>query len=879
VYPLINGELAAYRISEEYRTVPRPNIISSSEWERLPLMEQVLYQKNDRLFSTEYKLKSSGIDPEYKNEKYSNSFVMLRHYFTVKKENGTDEKIPFFTLYTNITPLSGYRPFQEAPKRLPFYGSYRFRVNESINNAANASYWYIERCGKKLFPGSRCDFQENPNNARIYNCYFDNVDRLISPALRANIRKENIEFLHYAPSRDDVPVYNTTLSVEIQKNPDDLKYADVLRNQRFAILKTTATFYGSNILGKEKFFEVTVNSDEVIETGEIGVWRNRRVLVRKNALKKRGRLKKLVQDDTISWSEAKGMMIYDGDNASENTREIKTAGGEFELAEPEKLLNAAAGRSFFLLKPDSDDAPPKYILIPENRNLIDVQAACGDTADGVVTPQERIAIGENAVIGYCYQPPLSRNAYYDAVLLFKDIDFMNNQEQYQPVERYFFVSSIELDNMVNIYTSPPEFAKEMFNGPHIFNATGETRTVENRHCIELLYKGRRLYLPQQRADAYNKNVLEWKKFFRVLGRKTGGIGEAFKGLDFIKNNYDWSGDGSNAGAVLEDSNPDWWRESRDEPNKTKSIKRSIVCGHPLEWDKSLYAEGNGSLRREAKNAYGVGTSQRDKDDFMARVDAVDIWTELKGKRIDGLNTNENNFWFAHPVYFIKHLEDAGLLKTSFNPYFGRHKTTGGVWFDCQDNPGFAPVWEERKGDIHDKKQFIDNNGNYYAMVTTEFNWDMGSYYHEGVDFRGDYGKEIKSFVYADVIGCGWGTRELAPYGRTIVLGNQDGHGLYLLGHLQSFEVREGDIVEPGDLVAKVGKSGFGEDKSDKFKAPHLHLSYYDYTYKKGDPYLEKGTIETGTNRGEAAINLIPEIRNQLDVITRDPFKHETKRRF
>lgn len=50
---------------------------------------------------------------------------------------------------------------------------------------------------------------------------------------------------------------------------------------------------------------------------------------------------------------------------------------------------------------------------------------------------------------------------------------------------------------------------------------------------------------------------------------------------------------------------------------------------------------------------------------------------------------------------------------------------------------------------------------------------------------GNYGREIKSFIYADVIGCGWGTGALRPYGRTMILGNRSGHGLYLLGHLQN----------------------------------------------------------------------------------------------
>jgi len=792
VYPLINGELAAYRISKEYRTVPRPNIISSSEWEKLLRQERELYRPVVRLFSTDYELKPDGIQPEYLNGRYSNSFVMLRHYFTVKKKDGTDEKIPFFTLYTNIAPLADqfvrYSPLQEALKPLPFYGAYSFRISEAIKKAKNAAYLYIEREGVKLFPGSHCSFRENANNPNIYDCCFDNFS---NTAKRVNISKGNIELLNCVPLQDGVPVYNTNLSAEIQKDPDNPEYADDLESFRLTTLKTNAFFYG-DIIEKEKFYEVTVNKNEVHQGDKIE--ERQRVLVRKNAFKTRGRLKKLNENDTLDWRSAEGMMVYDRGDANGNVRGVKSAGDEFGLAEPEKLLNAAAAAVFFLLKPDTGNAQPKYILLRhENRNLVEVKAVWNDSykRNGEIT-QPPPVISENTVIGYCYQPPLYRNAYYDIVLLFKDIDFMNNQEQYQPVE--------------------------------------------------------------------------WKKFFRVLGRKTSGIGEAFNGLDFIKNNYNWSNDDRNAGAVLGDSESNWWRVGRGgESSASKSIKRSIVCGHPLEWDKSLYVE-NGNVKHKARRAYGVGDSRNDQDDFIARVEAVDIWTELKDKNITKLDPNENNFWFAHPVYFINHLDRAGLLDRSYNPYdnseiseqwnIGRILEKKDVV--VRDNPGFAPAWEE--GAVQNGQVFTAN-GFSYTVPTGLFNQqyynpspNLGIYNHEGVDFRGRDGTTpVHALIHAKVVYIGIKPvgKEHVAYGQYIILQSEtEKNNFYMIAHLNKKKegIEIGTIVNPGDTVAYVGKTGT--------TASHLHLSFFKP--KTGSSIFDR---ENGFDRSN-------ELRNEFN-----PFDH------
>lgn len=123
-------------------------------------------------------------------------------------------------------------------------------------------------------------------------------------------------------------------------------------------------------------------------------------------------------------------------------------------------------------------------------------------------------------------------------------------------------------------------------------------------------------------------MTEWKKFFRVLDREADNDNEKTRGLDFIRENYDWRVDERNVGAVLMDSNSNWWNEKK-ETQKTKSIKRSIVCGHHLEWDEDFYIENN-RVKPVIRNSYGVWRS--DEKYFIDKVRAVDIWGGLKNKQ-------------------------------------------------------------------------------------------------------------------------------------------------------------------------------------------------------------------------------------------------------
>ena len=82
--------------------------------------------------------------------------------------------------------------------------------------------------------------------------------------------------------------------------------------------------------------------------------------------------------------------------------------------------------------------------------------------------------------------------------------------------------------------------------------------------------------------------------------------------------------------------------------------------------------------------------------------------------------------------------------------------------------------------------------------------------HSGVDFRGAAGTQVRAPNAGRVVLAA----ELYYSGNTVILDH--GLGLYsYFGHLSGFNVKEGEMVKPGDIVGKVGATGL-------VTGPHLH---------------------------------------------------------
>jgi len=66
-----------------------------------------------------------------------------------------------------------------------------------------------------------------------------------------------------------------------------------------------------------------------------------------------------------------------------------------------------------------------------------------------------------------------------------------------------------------------------------------------------------------------------------------------------------------------------------------------------------------------------------------------------------------------------------------------------------------------------------------------------------------------------------------------VIANERSRGIYLLAHLHSSTegvIQRGMRVEPGDLVAYVGRSGTNRQETPSNNYAHLHIEYYDIQY-------------------------------------------------
>jgi len=284
----------------------------------------------------------------------------------------------------------------------------------------------------------------------------------------------------------------------------------------------------------------------------------------------------------------------------------------------------------------------------------------------------------------------------------------------------------------------------------------------------------------------------------------------------------------------------------DPESKEKKAKiRTLVCKHPLEWNKDLYHDSFVNKQKHYFALYGEWLTN-----FLNKMKKLDLWTNPKDGQKEDLPIPKGNTWFAHPIYFINHLDKAGLLDRSFNPYEG-HRIER-AWVDTnvtpsitlpetdvivRNNPGFAPKFQAAEigqsafeGDIFSR----------YAVPTALFNNRNSATNensrHAGVDFRGSPGTAIHSFIYGRVINLGWINN---TNGRALVIANERDRGIYLLTHLHANTeniIRRGMRIEPDDVVAYVGQSGApGGNRNETHWTPpnggsHLHLEYYHVQY-------------------------------------------------
>lgn len=106
-----------------------------------------------------------------------------------------------------------------------------------------------------------------------------------------------------------------------------------------------------------------------------------------------------------------------------------------------------------------------------------------------------------------------------------------------------------------------------------------------------------------------------------------------------------------------------------------------------------------------------------------------------------------------------------------------------------------------------------------GRVTGQFGWRVDPVtgelrFHIGVDIAAPEGTPIKAAADGTVISAGW----QGAYGRTVMI-DHGGGWQTLYGHCSELLVEEGQAVTRGDVIAKVGSSGFAT-------GPHVQWNVY-----------------------------------------------------
>lgn len=380
--------------------------------------------------------------------------------------------------------------------------------------------------------------------------------------------------------------------------------------------------------------------------------------------------------------------------------------------------------------------------------------------------------------------------------------------------------------------------------------------------IELKDNPTILYIPVKDADNYRKNALDWDKFFNIC--KTDADKDIYCNLEDIKDALKLT------------------EAEKEGIGNLSCIKMQDLLAKDTEAKKAIAEK----LRRlnvthihelDSK-AYDGIEDDIDKKYLQGCCEKIGVWEKLKSadgfpeSKLKNVKCMDNLLSFVHPAYFLNHLDKAGIFE--FNPYKGFSYSdvynTGngycnGIDMDTKirDNPGFAPIWDSRKGGVK-KNNFAGTNGFYNQDYSDLPDYQKYEYmYHEGVDFSGFWvegqkGTEIKALINCEVLAWGW----YGGYGKTIFFKNSDGIGLYLLGHLSEYpeNITKNKKYFRNQVVGYVGASGHG--KVNYWKGPHLHLSYYHYLVNK--------KIMEGTGKN---INIL---KDEFHAKLRNPFIHNSK---
>lgn len=520
-----------------------------------------------------------------------------------------DSHLKFFTLYTSIAPAVSRKDSylalsqlkEEQGTEIPFYEKFKFRVAAGLQETHNC----ITRDGVKILPRSFCYFECADNEH--FNCIFyddsTGKDTPLANTTKIKLPKNWIEPIPGATRYVDInyPKYGTRIKNTIVYNEDILQadgFTDTdewLSQNKAATLETFALFLGDLEFKGAGFVKVHVADNNF--KGDC--------LIKFDDLEINtfgmGRIK---DDSGIQWNETRnGITVYDSDTGTPNVLGVLAGGAEFELEEPDIFWdNYRRPGHAFAIKRESQTERKRFIKLTrqDDWEKLEAKIVRKEKYNTYETDSEGIT-GTTVIAG-------------------------GNTEEFEPLDKNTLLGGQ---------------AEQIF-------------AYKNFHDLTLLFDN---------ADFLkDMEPVEWKDYFALLEQVDTSSGGIWHGIqEALRNLADNGGTLRPILTRLVRALEQEWRELKRpefERADTKQVKRTLVCRHPLEWDKTIYLDGDTVKSRVAWD-FNVKDDRRDA--FARIIKGTDIWSFLAGKEIDGLDLSRNEFWFAHPVYFADTLHGLGYI--------------------------------------------------------------------------------------------------------------------------------------------------------------------------------------------------------------------------
>ncbi|UCD84473.1 MAG: M23 family metallopeptidase [Deltaproteobacteria bacterium] len=126
------------------------------------------------------------------------------------------------------------------------------------------------------------------------------------------------------------------------------------------------------------------------------------------------------------------------------------------------------------------------------------------------------------------------------------------------------------------------------------------------------------------------------------------------------------------------------------------------------------------------------------------------------------------------------------------------------------SPGVSKDIYEKKSETPKKSKEVKFIWPVDGVVYSKFGWREGNH-HDGIDISAPEGTPIKAVEAGKVIY----SNSLKGYGKLIII-KHEGHYSTVYAHNQANSVKEGDFVEKGQVIGRVGRTG-------KASGYHLHF--------------------------------------------------------